>query len=406
MQEEINFQRKEERVFTVSEFITFLNKILTPQKAVVRGEIGRISHRGSYTFFPLRDRANKSVLNCFVWQSKLNMLNLELEEGQEVKVLGFPEIFSRTGNFNLQVERIALVGKGALKEAFEALKRKLSLAGYFLPERKKPIPRFCRRIGLITSSFADAKTDFLEHLGHFGFDIYFYDSRVEGLWAIDEIVEAIRWFNEQLPNIDVLVLTRGGGSWESLQAFNSEAVAKAIFASKIPVISGVGHEADETIADFVADRRASTPTHAARILSDPWKIAKEQILKFRDNIISSLAKSKKDFYNRLLAFSMQNNSLFEQALKNRQKETHQMFLDLSQSTEHWLKDIRNYLSQFEEKLLLSSPELRLQQGYTITFDSKGNVIKDIGRVEIGDVIETRFYQGRSLSKIKEIRKNK
>ena len=126
-------------------------------------------------------------------------------------------------------------------------------------ERKKPIPRFCERIGLITSKYGKgAKPDFEKHLVPFGFKVYFYDVRVEGMSAISQIVEAIQWFNKNMLDLDVLILIRGGGDWESLQAFNSEEVVRAIASSRIPVICGVGHESDITLADLAADLRAST----------------------------------------------------------------------------------------------------------------------------------------------------
>ena len=159
----------------------------------------------------------------------------------------------------------------------------------FALEHKRSLPKFCQKIGLITSKYGKgAKPDFEKHLGNFGFEIYFYDVRVEGMFAITEIVKALHWFNEYMPDLDAIVLIRGGGSWESLQAFNSEEVARAIFGSKIPVISGIGHESDITIADLVADLRSSTPTDAAKILNEHWKLASEKIYEYEKNLVSTI----------------------------------------------------------------------------------------------------------------------
>lgn len=226
-------EASEEKIFSVSEYLDYLNEILIPARAIIHGEVGRVDNRERYTFFTLKDE--EAVINCFAWQSRLESFGVELKEGLELKVEGFPQVFKRRGNLNFEVEHVGLVGEGALKQAFELLKKKLAIAGFFALERKKILPKYIERIGLVTSDFGDAKNDFLTHLGKFGFKIYFYDVRVEGLYTIDDIVKAIRWFNENLLDIEVLVLTRGGGSLESLQAFNSEAVAKAIFGSKIPI---------------------------------------------------------------------------------------------------------------------------------------------------------------------------
>ncbi|MDP2860881.1 MAG: exodeoxyribonuclease VII large subunit, partial [bacterium] len=244
---------KEENIFSVSEYLDYLNEVLTPMRAIIQGEVGRVDKRVGYTFFTLSDKDDKAVINCFVWQNKIENFGVELKEGMELQVEGHPKVYKRTGSFSFEVEHIGLIGEGALKLAFEKLKKKLELEGYFSPERKKPITDYVKNIGVITSTYADAKKDFLTHLGNFGYTIYFYDIRVEGIYAVDDIVSALRWFNESKLQLDVLVLTRGGGGFESLQAFNSESVAKAIFASKVPILTGIGHENDITIADLVAD---------------------------------------------------------------------------------------------------------------------------------------------------------
>jgi len=258
-----------EKIFTVSEFLEFLNNILTPCQATIKGEVGeRIDSYPGYTFFNLLDK-KKSILKCFAFKEVISGLGIPLEPGMEIKVTGYPEIRKNRGELKFQIQRIELIGEGVLKKQYEILKKRLEAAGYFAPERKKPIPEFCENIGLITSEYGKgAKKDFLTHLGNFGFKVFFYDVRVEGSFSLYEIIEAIRWFNTNLPYIDVLVLTRGGGDWESLSPFNSEEIVKTIFASKIPIITGIGHENDQTLADLAADFRASTPTHAAKVLTD------------------------------------------------------------------------------------------------------------------------------------------
>jgi exodeoxyribonuclease VII large subunit len=173
------------------------------------------------------------VLNCLVWLSRLNSLGIELKEGLEVKIQGYPDVYPGTGRLTFKANVITPVGEGALKLAFEKLKRDLEAQGYFRPERKQPLPQHTERIGLITSESGVVIRDFLTGLGKHGQKVSFYDVRVEGMQAIENIVTAIQWFNEHTHDIQVLVIARGGGSLERLQPFNSLEVAKAIYSSKI-----------------------------------------------------------------------------------------------------------------------------------------------------------------------------
>jgi len=389
-------------------------------------------------------------LKCFIWQDKLENLGIELKEGIEVKVFGYPKIYkSQYGSeFEFEAEQIWLLGEGVLKQAFEALKRKLEKEGLFKSEFKKPIPPFCQKIGLITSKYGrGAKPDFEKHLGKFGFKIYFYDVRVEGIFALEEIVKAIHWFNENMTDLDVLVLIRGGGDWESFQAFNSEQIARAIFASKIPIICGLGHESDITIADLVADLRTSTPTDAAKILTEDWKLAKNYIFQFErvfnisiDKIFKGIkerivsvesnltGKIKKEisvkqkgievlwrdltlnFQNYFKEFGIlerefkRNFLKIRRLIKNQKLKIEQSLKDLIENKIRFQEKIENILKQQEEKLILSSPILKLKQGYTITLDEFGKIIKDPTKLKISQEIKTKFYKGQVLSKVKKVEK--
>jgi exodeoxyribonuclease VII large subunit len=438
----------EERVFSVSEFLDFLNEILVPQRVIVQGEIGeKMNNYPRYSFFNLLDK-DGSILKCFVWREVIETLGIDIEPGMEIRVIGYPEIRKNRGELNFQVERIELLGEGVLKRQFEILKKKLEALGYFSPEIKKPIPKFCENIGLITSRVGrGALKDFLTHLGNFGFRIFFYETKVEGSFALNEILEAINWFNQNTPKLDVLVLTRGGGDWESLRPFNSEEIVKSISASKIPIITGIGHEDDTTLADLAADLRASTPTDAAKILNKNWELAKINIPKFEINFNTSLRKTfeiikeKIIFYEnnssikvqkeislkqqelanlwKNLGFRFQNyfkefeflekefkkNYLKIQKLAKDQKIKIKEFLeDLIKNKNQWQGKINKILKQQEEKLFLCSPYLKLKQGYTITKDKFGKIIKDPARLKISQEILTKFYKGQIVSKIEKIEK--
>ncbi len=396
----------EEKEFTVSEFIDFLNSILTPRRVVVVGEIGeRVNEYPNYLYFKLLDLKEKAMLDCFIWRRDLEKSGIDLKPGTKIKILGFPKIYKPNGGFNFQVEQISFIGEGVLKKAFEALKKKLEAGGFFALERKKSIPLFCKRIGLITSKIGKgALPDFEKNLGDHGFQVYLYDVRVEGLFAIDAISEAIQWFNKNMINLDVIVLIRGGGNWESLQSFNSEKVAKAIFASNIPIICGVGHEKDITIADYVSDLRVSTPTQAAKFLSKNWENAAINIHKYEKGFSVFITNLFKNVWDRLNFFAKDFNTKIKNLLLEKKSETEELSEDFNKSKDFWQKRVRDILKQQEEKLNLSNPVLKLKQGYTMTLDKNGQIIKDLDGVKFGDLIQTKYYKGHILSQVKENKK--
>jgi len=440
--------KTEDRVFSVSEYLDFLNLVLRPCRAIVIGEIGeKINQYPGYSFFNLLDE-DGSILRCFVFRSVIDVIGVRLEPGMKIKVFGYPNIRKNRGEMKFQVEKIELIGEGVLKKQFEILKKKLSLLGYFDPEKKKPLPRFARNIGLITSARGrGAKKDFLKHLDNFGFQIYFYDVKVEGITAVFEIKKAMEWFNENLPTLDVLVLIRGGGSWESLQPFNSEEIVKSIVASKIPVITGIGHEDDTTLADLAADLRVKTPTSAAKFLNENWQIASRSILDFEKNFsahifrifensrkgIEFFAKELENYISReiqsytkrlahffeLINMQFQNyfqkfrilekefvkNSIFlDNLIKKNKKEVENISEILQANQDTFIKDLKTKLLQEFQKLSLSSPVLKLKQGYSITFDKNGKIIKDVTGLNTGDTIKTKVFGGFATSKIKKLKK--
>lgn len=266
---------------TVAEYIELINNTLAalPSREIqVVGEIVeyRVS-QGKWINFDLKDEKADAKISCF---STIYKQHGPLEAGMKVQVTGFPKVYERFGKFSLNIETVELVGEGALARAYLLLKKQLKEEGLFDPARKRPLVRFPKRIGLITSSGAAAYGDFLRILNNrwSGVEVVHQQVNVQGQHAVTSILAAFESFN-QLPEEDrpdAIVLTRGGGSLEDLHAFNDEQVARAIFQSVVPVIVGVGHERDESLADFVADVRASTPSNAAeRIVPDRGEILRE-----------------------------------------------------------------------------------------------------------------------------------
>ena len=439
---ETSIPNKLDTIFSVSEFLDYINTLLEIKNYTIQGEITSISIREKAVYFTLSDKKEEAKLECLMWKYKYNSLPVELEEGKEVKVYGSANIYKPFGKFTFIAEQISPVGEGELRNALERLKKRLQEQGYFDLENKKPIPKYPKTIGLITSNYGDAKKDFLTHLGNYAFQIMFYDARVEGVQAIETICEAIKWFNENTINTEVLVITRGGGSLESLQAFNSIEVAKAIFGSKIPIICAVGHENDITIADLVSDLRASTPTDAGKILSEPWKQSREDLKYFEKNIYSSFKKKyiqTKDILNNynesylreyqkylnglmtliydidcsinrkfksfrknidyLEEILFRSFTVFQNQLDKNNEKIAITLEDLILKSSIWNKHLLKRLDYNQDNLNISNPYSRLRQGYSITRNNKAIILKSLKLIKFGDNITTQFADGNIKSKV-------
>lgn len=271
----------ENEILTVANYLKLVNEtlaIIPSEQIVIVGEI--VDYRmsqGKWINFDLKDEKEEAKISCF---ATIYGVQTPLESGMKVQVVGTPKVYERFGKFSLSVERVELVGEGALAKAYALLKKKLETEGLFDTSRKREIPRFPERIGLITSSEAAAYGDFLRIINNRwgGVEIIHTPVHVQGQYAVPEILDAFERF-EQLPQSerpDVLVLTRGGGSLEDLHAFNDERVARAVFSCSVPVVCGVGHERDESLCDFVADVRASTPSNAAeRVVPNREELLRE-----------------------------------------------------------------------------------------------------------------------------------
>lgn len=434
-------QFSEDTTLSVAEFIAEVNSIIKPLRRVVIGEVTKISNRG-HVYFTIKDKDEPAVLDCVVWQSKYRSLGFEPEEGIEVKVFGAANIYPNYGKFSFIADHVLPVGEGMLQKLFEALKKRLEQEGYFDPAHKVPLPLHPQRIGVITSKGGDAIRDFLTHLGNYGYTVMHYDVKVEGIKAVDSILEAFQWFNQHPNSVEVIVLTRGGGSLESLQAFNSEELAKAIYSSRIPVISAIGHENDWTIADYVADVRASTPTDAGKIIAYGWASSSQKVrtisLALTSNAQHLFARQR-----RLLELYQNNMCLtLERSLNQRQRRLQTIHTQLLQHVQHRLQLFRQtqevffynfnhlenamarYIKQLQllcdhmtagfsrqnrhaqqslklltQKLQLNDPHLRLKQGYSITFGSDGKIIHNTSHARIGDRITVQLGEGQLLSVI-------
>ncbi len=434
-------------ILSVGQFISFINErffLLGTLK--VRGEIIEVNrHSSGYCFFSLKDsETGEHSVHCFMSRWKAESLSHLLEVGMEVVASARPSLY-KNGRFSLMINGLEAYGEGALKKAFEALKRKLEARGYFDPSRKRPIPAFVKTIGIITSENGAAIKDFRKNVGEYGFEINLRDVRVEGDLAERSIISAIKWFNKNIPHLHVLVLIRGGGSLEELKAFNSEGIAEAIALSRIPVITGIGHERDESIADFVADMRFSTPTAAAVFLKNQREslivevdeCVRKLILRMteilavqKDKITgkvselegafeevtaryrSALSKMAERMHNGLGKIfegfrTMEQNflRLVYQHEKGVRGQLHHLEL-IAQNCLNLLERkcsvSRRRLEVAEAALLPLNPESVLKRGYSIAYQSGRKVLKEASGVQKGETIFIKLYKGEVTSQVEKV----
>lgn len=391
----------EEKPLTVTEFINRTNTKLRAMAARIIGEVGRVDEKNGHRYFSIKDETNGSTLNCIVWRSKYEMFGLNLKEGDKIIAAGRPEIYAASGKLSFICDSIELAGEGALKKAYDALKKKLEAEGLFAPERKRKLPQYPRTIGIITSRQGAVINDFLTNIGKFGFVLEMIDTRVEGQLAVGDILAAIKTFKHR--KIDVLVVIRGGGSPESLQAFNNEMIVREIAAFPVPVIAGIGHDKDIPLVQMAADVSVSTPSIAAMQLNASW----QKILQFiAQQEIGIIGRYRNELAQKRTALARHTGILanFRYILKNiltgLDDKAKTMLAVLEQALEAASKQI-DYL----QNLMAShDPERPLKLGYCIA-TINGKVIKKTVQVSVGDQVDMKIADGKLTSEIKKIQKN-
>jgi len=390
----------EPQIFSVSEFYQYINELLGFEEVLVKGEISELKvAKGYLIYFTIKD--DQSALPCLMYKNKLESAGLSLdalEVGMSISVFGIANVYARRGDFKLVAEKIVLVGEGALKRAFELLRKKLEQEGLFRSDAKRVIPQYPERIGLITSQGAAAYTDFIKvaRARWGGMKVYFYPSSVQGESAVSEILDAFHYFNAHL-SLDAILLTRGGGSLEDLAAFNSEAVARAIRESKWPVICAVGHERDESLADFAADLRASTPSNAAELLT-PTRQEEQSFLNSLQKKITlymegSIAKEKQYFERAL--------TMMERFFQKPKTELAAFVSRFDGAATTWLSRIKQDLEQKARLLKSFDPVAVLTRGYSITTDENDRIIKSVDKITPKDKVKTLLQDGAFTSWIIE-----
>jgi len=396
-----NSSRSNLRIFEVGEYLDFLNIKLLEAEAKIKGEVSSFENRGSYIFFGIKDKKDESLLNCFIWAQNYEISGVEIEEGMEIIIWGYPQVYKPSGRLSFQTRLIEVVGEGALKKAYDELKRKLEEEGIFRPERKRPIPDFTHRIGLVTSHQGAAIGDFTSNLGKFGFKIKFFDSRVEGKQAVFDLIRGIRWFNENIPDLDAIVLTRGGGSLESLQAFNTEALVREIVNSKIPILAGIGHEKDVPLAALAADKAVSTPTAAAVELARSWEEALHKVEAMERNLLSYLSRIFERF-ERARHILHREAEKIGQAIFFGKERIRNFSKDISSGFSGAVENIKRQIKNFEDQLKIYNPERQLKLGYSLV-SVRGKIVRSVKQVKVSEEVDIKVSDGELKTNIIQIR---
>ncbi|MFA7400730.1 MAG: exodeoxyribonuclease VII large subunit [Sideroxydans sp.] len=358
----------------------------------VRGEISNfVSAASGHWYFSLKDEA--AQVRCVMFRHKSQYLDFKPANGMQVEVLALASIYEARGDFQLTLEKMRPAGLGALFEAFERLKRKLGDEGLFDGERKRELPLMPKQVGIVTSSQAAALRDVLRTLSNRmpNVPVVLYPTPVQGEGAGQKIAAAIRSASERA-DCDVLIVCRGGGSIEDLWAFNEEVVARAIADSHIPVVSGVGHETDFTIADFVADLRAATPTAAAQAVVPDGQEWRQRLLQLQKRFSRAAnrrfeqAMQQLDFTQRRLVHPAQRIQLqSERLVAVKQRWQRAMVRSLEQRM--------TCLSSMQQHLQHLDPSQVLARGYSLVRDAKGNIVSTSRQVTAGASLDITFAQG-------------
>jgi exodeoxyribonuclease VII large subunit len=422
MQVTADFFPQTSKVFTVSELTRSIRGTLETKFGAVwvQGEISNYKlHLSGHQYFTLKDQ--RAQIACVIWRDTMAPVRQPLADGAQVQVYGTVTVFEARGQYQLNVQILQPRGVGLLQAKFEALKRKLEAEGLFAPERKRPLPKFPRRIGIVTSPTGAAIRDMLNVLCRRApwLQILINPVRVQGTGAAQEISVAIRELasvNEAFAPLDLIVVTRGGGSIEDLWEFNEEIVARAIFHSAVPIVSAVGHEIDFTICDFVADLRAPTPSAAAELIVPDTvdlqrridgcarALARQLLNRLRDaqqrldharEILQRCLEHRIDSYKRALLHitaALQARSPARELMIRRNR-----FVDLHRRLVacpvRLLENARHRFHHMEGILRVLGPDATLRRGYSITTNERGKIIHTIAAVRPKMKIHTRVSDG-------------
>ena len=370
----------------------------------VIGEISNLTfHKSGHVFFSLKEE--NSRLKCFLSSWNLEKITCPLEEGMEVVANGYISVFERDGVYNLNVRDIEANGLGQLAVAFEKLKAKLEKEGLFAPESKKPLPSFPSKVAVVTSETGAAVRDIIKTIKNKNdyVNILICPVLVQGPAAARDISAAIDMINAEYSDIDVIITGRGGGSMEELWAFNEEILARSIFASKIPVISAVGHETDFTIADFTADFRAATPTAAAEMAVPDTRELKRYLQDLQQSLADSLNRNLDLQQTRLRAL---DPNAFAKGIADKiayeQLNADRILEGMEESLQHRITSLRERVEHLGALISASDPKAILARGYSVVTDENGSIISSADELSIGQNVTIETGRGSADARITQV----
>ena len=433
---------------SINEYLDTVNKELSNYESRIIGEVMEIQMYPTYLFFKIKDKeeGKPAVLTCIMWKSDYNLNGLDLKVGLEIIVSGKSSIYKPSGRFSLNVKTIELVGEGALKIAYDKLKVKLQKEGLFDEEKKRPIPLYPNKIGLITSKSGAVIADFSTNIGKFGYKISFIDSRVEGQLATEELLNSIRTFRDR--DIDVLVIIRGGGSMESFLPFNNEILVREVATFPVPVLAGIGHEKDVSLLALAADIMVSTPTAVANALNESWERAESIVslseqsifVKFKDSlqIDKDFIRDSLDVMKNKFQKIFSDFSLAQESLKIGVKTIKDQIIDIDRRIQgalvpvlrkinYSIANVRNNLSNditrgvfrkfgdsknkvdellvsYQKQITNNDPKRQLKLGYSIVMRN-GKILKTSSDLQEGDIVNVGLNEGSFDSEVKFINNN-
>ena len=395
-------------VYTVRQVNSYIKNMFAQDfmlnRIYVKGEVSNLKyHTSGHIYFSLKDESG--TIACVMFAGSRSGLSFRMEEGQQIIVLGVVDVYARDGKYQLYARKIVRDGVGLLYERFELLKKELQEMGMFAPEYKQKIPKYIRRLGVVTAPTGAAVRDIINITKRRNpfVQIILSPARVQGEGASESIVKGIHALEAE--KVDVMIVGRGGGSMEDLWAFNEEAVARAVFDCSVPVISAVGHETDTTIIDFVADLRAPTPSAAAELavydfmeMKKNLKLREERLLHFMQLILERKRQKLEQYSLRMRAYHPQQ----------RLNEQRQFAADaenrLRREMMRRLEQEKYRLGLMAERLKGLSPLEKLSQGYAYVENSSGANVRTVSNVKQGEQITVYVTDGRIRAEVTGVEK--
>lgn len=395
-------------VYTVKQVNSYIKNMFTQDfmlnRIYVKGEVSNCKyHTSGHIYFSLKDESG--TIACVMFAGQRGGLSFHMREGQQIIVLGSVNVYERTGSYQLYAQEIRLDGEGTLYEKYQMLKQELEEMGMFAPEYKKAIPRYAKRIGVVTAPTGAAVRDIMNISARRNpyVQLLLYPAQVQGEGAKESIVRGIRMLETK--NVDVIIVGRGGGSIEDLWAFNDECVARAIFDCQVPVISAVGHETDVTIADYVADLRAPTPSAAAELAVWDYRQLQGYLDECRLRMNRSMTGTLRINRLRLKELDVRLSYLHPRhKLQDQQQRLIELEEELRTLMRDRVKEARHRLAIQIEKLNGLSPVRKLNQGFAYVEEADGGVVKSIRQVEKGDELTVYVTDGLIRTSVKAVQK--